>query len=164
MRTIAVLGILLVAACGGAREPEPPGPRRELPPDVLARPAMAYSGYRVGQSPDTQTFPTDEQIEEDLRLLARGGSRWIRLFDSGPHAVRVLRVIDRTDLDIVVLLGGWIAGYRAGHDAANHDQLERAVALATAYPDIVVAVSVGNETLDDWSNVRIPPAELLAQP
>src|SRR5262245_21762139 len=118
MRTIAFLGIFLAAAsaaaCGGAREPEPPGPRRELSADVLARPAMAYSGYRVGQSPDTQTFPSEEQIEEDLRLLARGGVRWIRLFDSGPHAERVLRVIDRADLDVVVLLGAWIAGDRVG--------------------------------------------------
>jgi exo-beta-1,3-glucanase (GH17 family) len=162
MRTIAFIGILVVAACGGAREPEPPGPRRELPPDVLARPAMAYSGYRVGQSPDTQTFPSEEQIEEDLRLLSRGGWRWIRLFDSGPHAERVLRVIDRADLDFVVLLGAWIAGDRVGHDAANRAELERAVALATTYPDLVVAVSVGNETLDDWSNVRIAPAELVS--
>jgi exo-beta-1,3-glucanase (GH17 family) len=163
VRTITRLGIVATvagAACGGsAREPELD--RRELTSEVLARPAIAYSGYRTGQSPDTQTFPSEEQIEEDLRLLLRGGYRWIRLFDAGPHAERVLRVIDRAGLDVVVLLGVWIAGDRAGHDAANRAEMERAVALAAQYPGVVVAVSVGNETLDDWSNVRVSPAELV---
>jgi len=160
---LAAVIVVGIGACSGAGSPVRDDPdRRELPPEVLARPAIAYSGYRTGQSPDLQTFPSEEEIEQDLRLLLRGGWRWIRLFDSGPHAERVLRVIDRAHLDLVVLLGAWIAGDRAGHDAANRAEIDRAVALATAYPSIVVAISVGNETLDDWSNVRLPPAELAA--
>jgi exo-beta-1,3-glucanase (GH17 family) len=163
VRIVAFLGIVVVAlvACGSGGGPPEPFVRRELAADVLARPAVAYSGYRVAQSPDTQTFPSEEQIEEDLRLLVRGGYRWIRLFDAGTHAERVLRVIDRTDLDLVVLLGVWIAGNAAQHDAVNRADMERAVALATQYPGTVVAVSVGNETLDDWSNVRVSPSELI---
>ena len=39
----------------------------------------------------------------------------------------------------------------------------RAVAaIARAHERTVVAISVGNEALDDWSSVRLPPAELAA--
>ncbi len=135
--------------------------RRHIDPEVLARKAVAYSGYRRGQSPDTQTYPSVEEIEQDLRLLVDGGWGFIRLFDSGPHAERVLAVIDEHDLDLRVLLGVWIAGPEAQHAAANLGQIERGVALAEQYADIVAAVSVGNETLDDWSHIRITPAELV---
>jgi exo-beta-1,3-glucanase (GH17 family) len=153
-----LVAVIALGACGapGAPVRDDDDDLRALPPDVLARPAIAYSGYRAGQSPDVQVYPSEEEIEADLRLVVRGGWRWIRLFDAGPHAERVLRVIDRAELDLVVLQGAWIAG--AGDNRAD---LERAVALATQYPEIVVAISVGNETLDDWSNIRVSPAELV---
>jgi exo-beta-1,3-glucanase (GH17 family) len=156
----SLVAIVLVASCGApgapVRDDDADPDLRALPPDVLARPAIAYSGYRAGQSPDVQIYPSEEEVEADLRLLLRGGWRWIRLFDAGPHAERVLRVIDRADLDLVVLLGAWITGA----DDTRAD-LERAAALAAQYPDLVVAVSVGNETLDDWSNVRVSPAAMV---
>jgi exo-beta-1,3-glucanase (GH17 family) len=78
------------------------------------------------------------------------------------HAERVLAVIEARQLDLKVLLGVWISGGKATADAANRVQLDRAVALAEQYPQLVVAISVGNETLDSWSNVRTPPADLAA--
>jgi hypothetical protein len=87
--------------------------RRAIPDDVLARHAIAYSGYRTGQSPDTATYPTAAQIREDLTLLARGGWTFLRLFDSGTHAERVLDVIKTDHLDMKVALGIWISGTKA---------------------------------------------------
>src|SRR5262249_5756973 len=49
-----------------------------------------------------------------------------------------------------------------GHDAANQAEITRCTALVRAHPDLVVALSVGNETLDDWSDVKVAPAELAA--
>jgi len=141
---------------------EGPFVRRPLPAEVLGRKAIAYSGYRTGQSPEIQKFPSQAELTEDLRLLVRGGWGFIRLFDSGPHAEGVLEVIKREGLDLKVLLGAWISGATAGHDRQNRDQLERAVALAAAHPQTVVAISVGNETLPDWSGVRVAPRELAA--
>jgi exo-beta-1,3-glucanase (GH17 family) len=157
--------VLLTGGCGNAatgQMPVEPFVRRLIPADVLARRAVAYSGYRTGQSPDVQVYPSEAEIQEDLELLVRGGWGFIRLFDSGPHAERVLKVIHDHDLDLRVLLGVWISGKKAEHDAANRAELERAIAFHEQYPDVVVAISVGNETLDDWSNVRTPPAELAA--
>lgn len=141
---------------------EGPFVRRSLPAAVLGRKAIAYSGYRTGQSPELQKFPSQAEIAEDLRLLVRGGWGFIRLFDAGPHAEGVLEVIEREGLDLKVLLGAWISGPAARHDRQNRDQLDRAVALAAAHPEIVVAISVGNETLPDWSGIRVVPDELAA--
>ncbi len=166
-RWFAALSLALVlaaAACGGAgtRARGAAFVRRHIPDAVLARKGIAYSGYRTGQSPDLQLYPEKAQILENLRLLIRGGWGFIRLFDCGPHAERVLEVIAENDLDLKVMLGVWISGTVALHDATNRDQIRRCVALIDAHGELVAAVSVGNETLDDWSNVRLPPAELVA--
>jgi exo-beta-1,3-glucanase (GH17 family) len=159
-RLVAVCALPLAVAligCGGNNN----GPRA-IAADVLARHGMAYSGYRAGQSPDTQVYPSEAQIAEDLRLLVRGHWTFIRLFDCSAHAARVLKVIKDNGLDIKVMSGIWIAGAKAAHDQENRAQIETCIKLDNDYKDIIVAVSVGNETLDYWSDVRVPPAELVA--
>jgi exo-beta-1,3-glucanase (GH17 family) len=163
MRALVLALALALVGCASSPKPvahEERFVRRAFPPGLFERHGICYSGYRVGQGPDEQRFPSDAEIAEDLDLLVRGGWRLIRLFDSGEHAERVLRVIRARRLDLKVFLGVWIAGARAEHDAANRAEIDRAAALVTQYPDTIVAVSVGNETLDDWSAVRTPPAEL----
>lgn len=161
----AFLLALTLALTGCASGPRPVAHeatfvRRAFPPGLFERRGICYSGYRVGQGPDEHALPSEAEIQEDLELLLQGGWRMIRLFDSGEHAARVLRVIQARKLDVKVYLGVWIAGAKAEHDAANRAEIDRAVALARAYPDTIVALSVGNETLDDWSAVRTPAADL----
>jgi exo-beta-1,3-glucanase (GH17 family) len=144
-----------------------PGPtgvegRRLLPPEVLSRKAICYSGYRGTESPDSQTYPSEAEIKEDLDLLKRGGWTFLRLFDCSPHAERVLKVIRDNSFDMRVMQGIWIAGAKAQHDKENQDEIDKCVTLAKTYNDIVVALSVGNENLDDWSDVKVAPAELAA--
>ncbi|HEY2515997.1 MAG TPA: glycosyl hydrolase family 17 protein [Polyangiaceae bacterium] len=134
--------------------------QRAIPPDVLSRQAIGYSGYRDGQSPDTQTYPTEAQVKEDLQILIRGGWTFLRLFDCSPFAASVLKVIRDNGFDVKVMSGIWIAGDKANHDAENQAQIDQCTALYATYGDIVVAVSVGNETLDSWSSVLVKPAEL----
>jgi exo-beta-1,3-glucanase (GH17 family) len=134
---------------------------RLIPKSVLARRAICYSGYRTGQSPDAQSYPSEEQILEDLELVTQSGFGLIRLFDSSAHAERTLKVIKDNKLDIKATLGIWIAGGKADHDAENQADIERGVKLANDYQGIVVGVSVGNETLDYWSSVLTPAADLV---
>ena len=54
--------------------------------------AICYSGYREGQSPREGLYPIQDQVSEDLFILAYHW-RYLRLYDSGPHADIVLRVI-----------------------------------------------------------------------
>ncbi len=134
--------------------------KRCIPDRVLARPAVCYSGYRVGQNPNLNVFPSEAQVKEDLDLLVRANYSFLRLFDATQHAATVLKVITDNHFDIKLQLGVWIKGPKATQDAANQAEISRAVALATQYPDVIVGVSVGNETLDSWSSVLTPPADL----
>ncbi len=146
-----------------------------LDPAWLGR-AICYSGYRPGQSPDRRSYPSYQQVHEDLRLLARHW-RILRLYDCTPHAELVLEVIRRERLELKVLLGGWLAaeadnpgcpwGGRHGAEQLARNTLEngrelaRLVALAGRHPAEVVAVSVGNEACVDWTDHLVPPARVL---
>ena len=134
--------------------------RRCLPEDVLRRRAVAYSGYRTGQDPREKTYPSEEEILADLEMLIDAGFGLIRLFDSGTHGERTLQVIAANELDLKVQLGVWIEGAAEDHDEENQADIARGIALANDYSDIVVGVSVGNETLSSWSSVLTPASDL----
>lgn len=105
-------------------------------------------------------YPSEAEIREDLHMVVRAGYGFIRLFDSGVHAERVLNVIKADRLDLKVQLGIWIDGPDAMKGEANRAEIERGVALANQYPSTIVAVSVGNEVLSYWSDVKTPPEDL----
>jgi exo-beta-1,3-glucanase (GH17 family) len=43
----------------------------------------------------------------------------------------------------------------AANKAKNQEEIQRGIELANAYPEIVVAVNVGNEALVDWNDHRV---------
>jgi len=133
---------------------------RALPDDILTRKAICYSGYREGQSPRTEVYPSDAEVLEDLKLLVAEGFGWIRVYNSPGHGEQVIRVIDRHDIDLKVQLGAYISGRFADNPKTNIAEITRAVEPANAHPDIVMGVSVGNETLVSWSFVAVPPREV----
>jgi len=114
---------------------------------------ICYSGYRAGQSPQLNRFPTQAQILEDLTILERN---WplIRLYGGDQHSEDVLAVIRREKLPIKVLLGIWLDG-RPGHEAESAGQTATGIRLANEYKDIVLGISVGNEILVSWSDHKL---------
>ncbi len=136
--------------------------KRCIPDRVLARRAVCYSGYRANENPNLLRYPSGAEVKEDLDLLVRAGYSFIRLFDATPHAETVLKVITDNGFDMKVQLGVWIKGSKAVADTANQLQISQGIALANQYPNLVVGVSVGNETLDSWSSVHTDPADLTA--
>jgi exo-beta-1,3-glucanase (GH17 family) len=146
---------------GNAPEAADDGGQRFIPDDILARQGVGYSGYRKYQGPATLDYPTEAQIKEDLQILLRGGWSYLRLFDCSHHAELVLKVIRDNSFDIKVQLGVWVTGTKEKNGAKNHEEIEACLALDATYSDIIAAVSVGNETLDDWSSVRVPVADLV---
>ncbi len=146
-----------VADSGG-----PEGGRRFLPPAVLARRALCYSGYRVNEDPTTTppTFPTAAEVTSDLKLFEQGGWTLLRLFDCGEHASTTLKAIRDNKLDIRVMQGVEIDGPKATNDADNQAEIQRCLALNATYGDIIVAFSVGNELLDAWAVPQCPPGDL----
>lgn len=159
-----------VVACGGGGGgttpvtdvTTTPSGLRSLSQDFITRKAINYSPYRTATTAENRVNETitDVQVLEDMNLLKTAGIGMIRLFDSDEKvAQRVLRVITDNNLDIKVYLGMWMAGYDPN---GNQAQMAYAVALANSYPSIVVAVSVGNESLVSWSGHRMLPETLAA--
>jgi exo-beta-1,3-glucanase (GH17 family) len=110
------------------------------------------------EEPDSANFAA--HIKEDLDLMVAGNFRLIRLFDSSDKVSKqILRIIRDNNLDIKVMLGVWIA---SGNDAFNKAEIARGVALAKQYSDIVVALSVGNETMVSWSFNPLSVSQMAA--
>jgi exo-beta-1,3-glucanase (GH17 family) len=161
--------IFSLAACGGddggttPPPPPPPAPApaptaRKLPTDYATRKAVAYSPFRTGNR-DTETITADEVLT-DLQLLQQANFGLIRLFDSSDAVARLtLQVIKDNNLDIKVHLGAYVI---AGNDTFNTAEIARAIKLANDYPDIVEAVSVGNETMVSWSFNKFTPTQIEA--
>ena len=122
--------------------------------------AVCFSPYRHGQAP-RGAQPSDEEIYQDLRLAQRYWSL-LRLYDSSPVVERTLRLVREHGIPLRVLLGCWIdADSVPANRAANEREASRAIRLANEYRDIVLAVSVGNETQVSWSSERSDPEALI---
>ena len=138
--------------------------------------AICYSGYRQGQSPGERIYPSLAEIREDLLILQRNW-KLLRLYDCSPHAERVLEVIRTEGLDFRVMLGAYLgaemnnAGCPWGGTyseealeasvAENGAELERLIALACRYEDIVFSVAVGNEATVDWTDHFVPVPRMI---
>lgn len=135
--------------------------------------AVAYSGFREGQHPDRgdgAVNPSLAEISEDLDILVAHGFRLIRLYDSGENSQTVLKLIRERELPLKVLLGMWLEAEISNHEGCawlhepipqaelaantvgNLAEVERGIELALSYPEVIVAINVGNEALVDWND------------
>ncbi|MDJ0750587.1 MAG: glycoside hydrolase family 2 TIM barrel-domain containing protein [Woeseiaceae bacterium] len=138
--------------------------------------AICYSGYRENQSPLNGEYPSYQQIREDLLILEKNW-RHLRLYDCSPHAETVLKVVRDEGLSFGVMLGldmaaemsnphcPWGAEFSdetlAANRERNHEEIERAIALARRY-DSVLSVSVGNEATVEWTDHMVPVERLVS--
>ncbi|WP_273444442.1 glycosyl hydrolase family 17 [Neolewinella agarilytica] len=134
--------------------------------EILGKPdylAISYGGYRA-RSRDEQ--PTMTQLQEDMLILSAMNIRILRTYNVGlPQAANILaaiRALKEADpaFEMYVMLGAWIDCKNAWTDSEpDHDteseknaaEIERAVALAQKYPDIVKVIAVGNEAMVKWA-------------
>lgn len=160
---------LVVGACGAApttAEQPPTAPMSEAPADqrVFAPTldgapvihGIGYGPFREGQKPGGPD-PSAEQVAEDLRIIAQ---HWgmLRVYSSRGPTADALRIIRDEKLPLKVVLGAWIG---PTDPAANQAEVDKAIELAKAYPDVVAAVSVGNESQVFWSGHRTPRGDLI---
>ena len=134
--------------------------------DILGNPdylAISYGGYRQ-KSRDSQ--PTIPQLKEDMKILSAMGVKVLRTYNVQlQHAPNLLKAISElkkedTSFEMYVMLGAWIDCQNAWTDLpvnheveseANAAEIDRAVALASEYPDIVKIIAVGNEAMVRWA-------------
>ncbi|MEL7450332.1 MAG: glycosyl hydrolase [Pseudomonadota bacterium] len=180
--TTALAGALCMLAGAFASGAQPPlDVRNELIAGEVM--AVAYSGFREGQHPDRgngAVNPSDEEILEDLKLLVAHNFYLIRLYDTGENSESTLRLIKKHKLPIKVLQGVWLRAEFSNHEGCpwldepipekelaanrilNAEEVERGIALARKYDDIVVAVNVGNEALVEWNDHMVPLEQVIA--
>lgn len=146
--------------------------------------AVCYSGFRSGQHPDRGVGainPSDEQILEDLQIISQDSLfMLIRLYDSGENSESVLRIIKENNLNIKVMLGIWLRAELSNHLSCewltepipqeildynrliNNKEIKQGILLANQYPEIVVAVNVGNEALVDWNDHKVDTDTIIS--
>ena len=138
--------------------------------------AICYSGYREGQSPVDQTYPTYQQVVQDLKILEHHW-RYLRIYDCSMHAVIVLEAIRNEGLDFKVMLGAdmmaevsnpdcpWNAEFSeqtlVNNRRSNSEEIDRMIVLANLYSNIVFSVSVGNEATVEWTDHLVPVESLI---
>jgi len=147
---------------------------RPFEPAVDGRPiynAICYGPHRDGQRPGGAQ-PSADELLEDLRLMLPNW-KLMRIYGSSEFAGTFLEVTRGNDMDMKVMLGAWIdPEERRGENgevlerfeeaaAKNRRKTDAAIRLANAYPGIVAAVSVGNESLIFRSDHRVPPDLLI---
>lgn len=155
---LLIAGLLL--GCGGTQERQPAA---DSPRALAAAPdggwpghGVCYGPHRDGQRPGGPS-PTAAQIREDLELIAPHWSL-LRTYGATGVAETILATIADAGLPLKVVLGAWLG---ADDPAANAREVRAAIRLANAYPEVVVAVCVGNETQVYWAAHRSELAQVI---
>ncbi len=174
----AVALLFLLGAC--TIDPPPASEARAAEPwrtfDVCVDGAwigagISYGPFRDGQAPGGAA-PSEAELREDVEILRRHW-RLLRVYGSRGITETVLRIIREEHPDMRVMLGAWIdAEETLAEDgtvtavdvaarAENRAEVAEAIRLAKLYPDVVLAVNVGNETQVWWSAHRVRPEVLI---
>lgn len=144
--------------------------------------AVCYSGYRSGQHPDRgegAKNPSNEEILEDLKIMIDEGFHLIRLYDSQENSETVIKLIAEHNIDMKVMLGIWLKAELSAHETcawltepipqeeldknmiSNQEEIQRGIALAKQFPEVIKAVNVGNEALVDWNDHKVHPDSIV---
>ena len=163
---ILILVSLLMLSCNKEQKGVQKEQNNITAKDILGNPdylAISYGGYRENTR-DIQ--PTIAELKEDMKILAAMGIKILRTYNVQlPHASNILKAItelkqDDSNFEMYVMLGAWIDCENAWTDSPNHEaedieantsEIQRAVALAKQYPDIVKILAVGNEAMVHWA-------------
>jgi exo-beta-1,3-glucanase (GH17 family) len=171
----ALGSLILLQACTAAapRAAEPDAPPPAAGPRPLPLPpgtgwtgnGVAYGPHRAGQHPDGLQ-PSRAELLEDLRLIQRHW-HWLRMYGARGATETVAELIRAERLPLRLVVGAWIMpepeeAPGSVARAANQAEVSAAIRLANTYPDVVSAVSVGNETQVFWSSHKVAPERLLA--
>lgn len=138
--------------------------------------AICYSGFRENQRPGVR-YPTYHEVLEDLRILENHW-HYLRLYDVDLHAETVLTVIRTEQLNFKVMIGAYIVAEMNNYGCPwgggvysektlniqrtyNDKRIRKLISLANQYPDIVYALSAGNEACVDWTDHYVPVSRVV---
>ncbi|WP_046758149.1 glycoside hydrolase family 17 protein [Kordia jejudonensis] len=179
--SIFLLVTLFIMSCENSQKkkasPEPLTQKQVTAKDILGNNnylAISYGGYRDSLR---EIQPTIEELKEDMKILHAMDIRILRTYNVQlPHATNVLKAIrelknEDKNFEMYVMLGAWIDCKNAWtNQVPDHNQeseqnageIERAVALANQFEDIVKVIAVGNEAMVKWAaSYYVQPGVIL---
>lgn len=170
---VLTASVLVLTSCGGGGSvPSNRDSLRPLSDEFTSRKAVAYGPYRTAKNDSDRVNETitEDMIKQDMGLIQAAGFGLIRLFDSSDKVAKLtLKVIRDNKFNVKVMLGAYVQGTKYASAAEvpkvtayNNAELLRVVTLANQYSDIVLAVSVGNETMVTWSFNPIDPRDVAS--
>lgn len=130
---------------------------------------ISYAPYRDGQRPGG-VVPSKDEMREDLHLLAQ---HWkvLRVYGAIECSPTICEIIREDRLALQVVVGAWIQAETKQTDeglvelpeaaARNVLHVNHAIQLANKFPDVVAAISVGNEALVFWSGHGIQAERII---
>lgn len=173
---ILLLAAFLVVSCHHSMK-EKSGRQSITAADILGNPdyqAISFGGYRE-ITRDSQ--PTIPQLKEDVKLLSAMGIKLLRTYnvyyDEAANLLEAITQLKKEDpaFEMYLMLGAWIdcknawTEFPPDHDEEsekNAGEIDRAVALAKQYPDVVKIIAVGNEAMVKWAaNYYVQPGVIL---
>ncbi|HRI28410.1 MAG TPA: hypothetical protein PK715_10180, partial [Chitinophagales bacterium] len=162
---LLIAALLLIIACAKYKSNKP-GAANTTAADILgnpAYPAISYGGYRQ-KSREVQ--PTIAELKEDMKILSAMGFKLLRTYNvylaEASNLLKAITELKQEDpkFEMYLMLGAWIDCKNAWTELPpNHNEeseknaaeIDRAVALAKQYPDIVKIIAVGNEAMVKWA-------------
>lgn len=171
-QTLAILFTLtFTLSCGvkmGQNQPSRLQNRRELTAkEILGNPkylAISYGGYRKNSR---ELQPSVAQLKEDMKILFAMNIKVLRTYNTklaeASNLLKAIRELKQEDpnFEMYVMLGAWIDCKNAWttkppiHEEeeaeSNAAEIQRAVDMASQYPDIVKIIAVGNEAMVKWA-------------
>ena len=167
---ILILFVFLVISCKN-KQSNTKNANQQIQNEVTAKDilgnsnylAISYGGYRKS-SRDFQ--PTVKSLKEDMKILHAMNIRILRTYNvqlaQASNILKAIRELKNEDpnFEMYMMVGAWIDCKNAwtdkpvNHDiesAQNAEEIDRAVALANEYPDIVKVIAVGNESMVKWA-------------
>ena len=135
--------------------------------------AISYGGYRTNSR---NVQPTIKELKDDVKILAAMGIKILRTYNvqlqQAPNLLKAIKELKQEDssFEMYVMLGAWIdcknawTGLPVDHDIEsenNASEIDRAVALAKQYPNIVKVIAVGNEAMVKWAESYYVQPEVI---
>ena len=110
------------------------------PPWPSSVAGMSFSPLRPGDDPAEGLYPSKEEIEQDITLLA-GKVHSIRTYGVGGSLGEIPGLAAKHGL--TVTLGAWLTG----DDEGNRAELQKLIGVVKSNPKTVKRVIIGNETI-----------------
>lgn len=125
--------------------------------------AICYGGYRTNTR---DIEPTVSEIKEDMKLLSALNIKIIRTYNLHHEEITNLVIAitelnkENSNFEMYVMLGAWIDCKNAWTELPpihnqesqrNAVEIQKAVELASKYPEIIKIISVGNEAMVKWA-------------